>query len=106
MIQIKNLRYEKPKHEWDVKVDRTSILGNPFYMQNESQRDEVCDKYEEYFQEKMKNDEEFRREVERLCNLHIKHSKLNIFCWCTPKRCHAETILRGIIKYCSNLRIK
>jgi len=34
---IKNLRYEKPKHEWDVRVDRTSILGNPFYMQNEYQ---------------------------------------------------------------------
>ena len=48
-IAIKNLRNEKPQYEWQVKVDRSSVLGNPFYMGNESQRDKVCDKYEAYF---------------------------------------------------------
>ena len=55
MITIKNLRFSKPQHAWQVRVDRASVLGNPFYMQNESQRDTVCNQYEVYFQEKMQN---------------------------------------------------
>jgi len=38
MIYVKNLRHEKPKHEWNVRIDRTSILGNPFYMQTKIKR--------------------------------------------------------------------
>jgi hypothetical protein len=54
MIEICNLRKQKPIEPYDVKVDRTSILGNPFYMKDESQRSVVCDKYEEYFNQKTK----------------------------------------------------
>lgn len=48
-ITIHNLRNEKPTHIYDVRVDRTSPLGNPFYMTNESQRHEVCLKYANWF---------------------------------------------------------
>ena len=43
-VTIKNLRFSKPEHEWQIKVDRSSVLGNPFHMVDESQRDKVCDK--------------------------------------------------------------
>ena len=49
MITIKNLRFSNPQQAWQVRVDRASVLGNPFYMQNESQRDTVCNQYEFYF---------------------------------------------------------
>ena len=44
MIEIMNLRYDKPSQPWDVKVDRSSVLGNPFPMKGEAQRNAVCEK--------------------------------------------------------------
>lgn len=98
MITIKNLRYEKPTQPYQVRVDRTSILGNPYYMRDESHRDEVCDKYKLYFKEQLKTNISFRKEVERLITIHKQYGKLELFCWCAPKRCHAETI-RAFINY-------
>ena len=34
----------------------------------------------------------FTAELERLKKLHVEYGKLRLFCWCAPKRCHAETI--------------
>ena len=92
MIRIKNLRNEKPTQAWQVKVDRSSVLGNPFYMATEAQRDEVCDKYEAYFERQVRLNEQFEEELRRLDDLHKDHGILELFCWCAPKRCHAETI--------------
>lgn len=35
MIEICNLRKEKPKYSYDIKVDMSSVLGNPFEMRSE-----------------------------------------------------------------------
>lgn len=93
MVVIKNLRNEKPIFKYQVCVDRSSVLGNPFPMKTESRRDYVCDLYEKYFNEKLSiGDEELVMELNRLYNLHEKYGRLELFCWCIPKRCHAETI--------------
>ena len=90
---IKNLRFSKPQFAWQVRVDCTSVLGNPFYMKNESQRDTVCNQYEVYFQEKMQNTQSaFYKEIQRLQAVLQKYGRLELFCWCAPKRCHAESI--------------
>ena len=93
-IAIKNLRKEKPNNELDIRVDRGcgSPLGNPFYMKNESERDKSCDDYEKYFYNQVVDNPNFRAELDRLINIYKKYGKLNLFCWCFPKRCHAETI--------------
>ena len=54
-IEICNLRKEKPCNPWDVRVDRTSVLGNPFYMQNEKYRNFVCDRYQSRFDNIVQN---------------------------------------------------
>ena len=49
-IEIRNMKTTKPSNAvWDFRVDRTSPVGNPFYMRDESMRDEVCDRYKNYF---------------------------------------------------------
>jgi len=102
MIQIKNLRVEKPTQPYDVKVDRTSILGNPFYMDCEEKRYQVCEQYKEYIVNKLKNkDEKIIAEFKRLKEIYLKYGKLNLFCWCYPKQCHAETI-KQLIKISLN----
>ena len=52
IITIMNLRTRYPLSECDVRVDRSHILGNPFKMEHESQRDKVCDQYERKFHAK------------------------------------------------------
>ena len=96
MIQIKNLKAAKPENPWDVRVDRASVLGNPFYLENESQRDEVCNKYEEWF--RTNKDPAFQMMLDKLCKLYAEYGQLNLFCWCAPKRCHSETIRQYVIE--------
>ncbi len=91
MIRIVNLRnYKLHENEVLIKVDRTSPVGNPFIMHNESERDKVCDKYEEYFQNSKERDR-FMNYL-RIIYTKAKTQDVALGCWCYPKRCHAETI--------------
>lgn len=104
MIRVDNIRNLKLKrNEIIIKVDRSSVLGNPFYMSDESQRGIVCDKYEEYFYDVVNNSmlaqmnmsdneiNKFINELDRIYELS-KSNNIVLACWCYPKRCHAETI--------------
>ena len=100
-ILIRNLRDSKPTQPWEVRVDRASVLGNPFRMVSEDQRDAVCEQYEQYFENivRTKSNEEFMNELRRLYKLAKQYGKLTLFCWCAPKRCHAETIKKFLEQY-------
>lgn len=96
MIKIGNIRTFKPDGSIVIKVDRTSILGNPFFMKNEEQRDTVCDQYDKYFNKKLFSIH-FSDEIDRITEL-AKTNDITLLCWCYPKRCHAETIKKHIDK--------
>jgi len=101
MIKIMNLRTAQIAYPWDVRVDRKSALGNPFYMHSEAERDRVCEQYAAYFQQRIaKNNpgDPFIQELKRIQQLYKQYGKLRLFCWCAPKRCHAETIRDYLIK--------
>lgn len=111
MIRIINLRnYRLRDGEVLIKVDRSSVLGNPYYMNGESfsQREYVCDMYQyEYFNkitDKNMSDEDvnkylgkrinrsaFMNELRRIYVI-AKEQDVALGCWCAPRRCHAETI--------------
>ena len=76
-----------------IKIDRSSVLGNPFYMHNENDRDLVCDKYEAYFYKKINEgtDTAFIEELDRIYIIASCHN-VTLLCWCYPLRCHGETI--------------
>lgn len=99
MIEICNLRTEKPIYEYDLKVDRSNkILGNQYYMHNESERDLVCEQYKLWIYKKLlQKDKNVIAELERITKIYKKYGKLRLFCWCAPKRCHAETIREIIL---------
>lgn len=105
-IQIKNMHNEKPKFAWQVKVDRSSILGNNTRMKdpnNDKERDYVCEEYEKFFIMQIKQRNElFIKEFLRLANIYKKYNKIDLFCWCAPKRCHAETIKKYLERYLEN----
>lgn len=94
-IRIKNRRTDPLVSEWDVPVDRTgkSPLGNPFWMRDEMDRDDVCKQYASWFARKVQaKDKLVIDELNRLYRIGSEHGQLNLFCWCAPKRCHAEVI--------------
>jgi hypothetical protein len=88
------MRAEKPRNQWDVPVCRRySILGNPYYASSENKRDYVCDKYEEWFNKSL---DKLKPELMKLVGIYQQYGKLRLFCWCAPKRCHAETVKRWL----------
>ena len=99
MITIKNLRTGTPANPWGVRVDRQNgILGNPFFMKDESQRDAVCDKYAKWLDENAKLDNSpVKQELDRLLNIYKTYGRIDLWCWCAPKRCHAEKIREYIL---------
>lgn len=98
VIKIKNMRDEKPVKPWDVRVDRNTPLGNPFFMKDEDDRDRVCDKYDNWFDDAAES-VYCQRELDRLIDILHHYGKINLFCWCAPKRCHAETIKAYLIEW-------
>jgi len=64
-------------------------------MNDESQRDAVCDKYERWFQRMLyEGGGEVHIYLKSLLYVFKEYGKINLFCWCYPKRCHGETIAR------------
>jgi len=102
MIKVVNLRNYKLEKGWMlIKVDRSSVLGNPFKMMNwsDKERNRVCDEYEEYFNKRIKENGEFRNEVIRIYRLVRDGENVALGCWCFPKRCHAMYIKKFIKSY-------
>lgn len=65
--------------EGAVYVGRGSPWGNPFRMYGEKSRDHVCDRFE----------------TETLPTLDLtKLRGKDLVCFCAPKRCHADALLR------------
>ena len=98
MIRIVNIKnYKAKENEILIKVDRTNkVLGNQFIMKEESQRDEVCNKYQEWFDQQIKdNNLELINALNKIKDLSLK-TDIALGCWCYPKRCHAETIKRHL----------
>lgn len=74
-------------------VGRPSVLGNPFVMRGEHDRDRVCDEYQKWFDRKIEaQDPAVLNELRRLFKLGRTQGALTLVCFCAPKRCHAETI--------------
>jgi hypothetical protein len=71
-----------------VRVDRGTEWGNPFIAADqwvsERERNRVCDLFEQYALWRLTVDP----------NWLVPLRGHNLACWCSPKRCHAETLLR------------
>jgi len=69
------------------------LLGNPFAANvDHSNRDEVCDKYQIYFNFQLEcNNPVFINKLNELVEI-AKIQNIELACFCAPKRCHTETI--------------
>ena len=67
-------------------------------MRSEAERNEVCDKYQLYFDKQIEANRELRDYVYKILNALKTYKKVVLYCWCAPKRCHAETIKNWLQK--------
>ena len=67
-----------------VYVGRPSEFGNPFTMRNEKDRDLVCDSFYDYLMADL--------DLQKSVKLKLKGKHL--VCFCAPKRCHADALLK------------
>lgn len=66
---------------YDVLIDRSTPLGNPFRLGVHGDRVTVLSRHRTYLYERVERDLEFRRLV-----LNLRGKKLG--CHCAPKLCH------------------
>jgi len=94
IIEIMNLRNEKPSKLYDFRIDRSSPVGNKFLMINEGERNKVCNQYQADFFERIthNHNKKFNEYLKNMSDCLMYYGKLRLFCWCAPKRCHGETI--------------
>lgn len=74
------------RQRYDIYIGRPSIFGNPFEIEKDGDRLEVINKFKDYFYQKINNDLQFKKAVDKL-----KGKVLG--CWCYPKDCHARIII-------------
>lgn len=70
----------------------SSIFANPYKIGKDGTRDEVITKYKNYIEDKIKNNNNFLKEL-----LSLKNK--NLGCWCKPEPCHGDILIELIKKY-------
>ena len=81
-------RYVEPGCHTNINLQAegtNGYFGNPFYVYDEKHRDEVIAKFEAQARFDIATDPQYR---DRVRSLHGKR----LFCWCAPKRCHADVL--------------
>lgn len=76
----------------NIKIDRSSPLGNPFKIREGATRDQVCDQYRDYLADAYLRDYAIRGAIRRIEQAVRGGQSVNLQCWCFPKRCHGGEI--------------
>jgi hypothetical protein len=80
----KNLIQWAEKKGLAVRVDRSSEFGNPFILQDDGTRDEVCDAYATHY---LPNKPSIKSKIKTL------QGKV-LICHCYPQRCHGDALAK------------
>ena len=70
------------KDPYDVYIGRPSKWGNPFPLEDESERLDVIEKYARWVSHQPK----------LMADLHELRGKV-LGCWCAPKPCHGDVLV-------------
>ncbi len=71
--------------DYDIRIDRASIWGNPFKIGIDGSREEVIKKYSDWIITQPMLMKELR---------HLRGKRLG--CWCSPNACHGDILVELI----------
>lgn len=95
--EVITIRVGRRTDPGSIPIDRRTPLGNPFIMRDKTaaERNRVCDQYDLYFKKKLlSRSSAFMAMLEHLFELAVQSKEITVGCWCSPKRCHGDTIAR------------
>lgn len=73
-------------------INNLSPLSNPYFITDESQRDNNITQYSVWFHERITYSPSMKAEICRLMSQLKKHKLLILGCNCAPKKCHGDII--------------
>ena len=88
-----NLVVHCKKDRFDIYIGRGSEWGNPFIINKHGGRDEVIRRYEDIMRERLEKEPELKNKL-----LALKGKVLG--CWCAPKKCHGDVLVKLIQELC------
>ena len=77
-------KYHRTAGPAAVYIGRGSPYGNPYVIGNDGDRDAVCDKFEAMLLDN----------PQLLARVKTELKGKDLVCFCAPKRCHGDTLLR------------
>jgi Domain of unknown function (DUF4326) len=104
IVKLSDKQAEGSHREYCGRAGRgqEGILGNPFWMNNESERDKVCDKFKTWLDLQMTLEGgKVQKRITELSDI-AKTKDVELACFCSPKRCHTESIKETIEQLLSN----
>ena len=93
-IEIVNMHLIKPEHAYDIKVDRSTVYGNPYKISKTMTRENACNLFDYFMPDLVAPSQ-----LQKLVDIYIKYGKIRLFCWCVPERCHGETYKKYIMEH-------
>ncbi|MBW4622354.1 MAG: DUF4326 domain-containing protein [Cyanosarcina radialis HA8281-LM2] len=80
---------------------RESVLGNPFAIGKEGNREEVIEKYRQWLWANVKsglqgNHNEVFDELVRIGEMMLEGKDVELSCYCVPLKCHGDVIVRCV----------
>jgi hypothetical protein len=95
-VVVSHMRGGTPRGFMEVYVGRPSVLGNPFSMSDESEREGVVQSFRSYLREQWALKGPVRAELEELAERVRDGECIALQCWCAPKACHGDVIKEAI----------
>ena len=99
IVNKHNFQYH---NKYVVNIMRQNILSNPFKIDNQNNRNDVCNKFEIYFENEYKTNLIIQKEIDKIIN-QLKISDVYLLCCCKPKRCHGDFLKIFIEKKIHNI---
>lgn len=97
MIKVVNVRDYRYGGYVYVGRGRGSVLGNPYKIGKDGDRDEVIRKYRVWLWKEYLKEGEVTKAIDALVQAYIEDGQLLLGCWCAPEPCHADVIKRLVM---------
>jgi hypothetical protein len=81
-----------------VKISRPSLLQNDVRLVYEHERDKCISEHETRLDEQYETNWAIRKELNSLADRVEVGEDIALMCWCAPKRCHGDNIIRKVMK--------
>lgn len=102
-IIVMNIRDPIPQGYFGIPIMRPHVLGNPFFLSDENNREKVIAQYKQYLWDHMQDSES--HVTKALLHYAQTANDIALICCCSPKACHGD-VIKAAIEWIRNNRMQ